>query len=113
MGRARYTTEAGLPCTKSDTGWACCIPSRQVDAEFTLKPSELVAPHEHCRCRSCNGLFEGSSGPQGGCTVPNDGILDTPEASDAANYIYNCNNEQDSCPTSPGLDPVHNYMAYT
>jgi len=50
---------------------------------------------------------------QGGCTYPNDGITDTPEASDAANYVYSCNDMQDSCPTSPGLDPVRNYMSYT
>ena len=50
---------------------------------------------------------------QGGCTFPNDGIADTPAASDAANYVYSCDSIQDSCPTSPGMDPVHNYMSYT
>ncbi|MBA5247893.1 T9SS type A sorting domain-containing protein [Marnyiella aurantia] len=48
----------------------------------------------------------------GGCTV-DDFCNDTPNSSSAGNAQYNCNDLQDSCPSSPGLDMVRNYMNYT
>ncbi len=48
----------------------------------------------------------------GGCTV-DDFCNDTPNSSSAGNAQYNCNDFQDSCPSSPGLDMVRNYMNYT
>lgn len=48
----------------------------------------------------------------GGCTV-DDFCTDTPVSSNAGNAQYVCNDAQDSCPTSPGLDMVRNYMNYT
>ena len=46
---------------------------------------------------------------ENGCSPPGDEVDDTPyEASPA----YDCTS-RDSCPGSPGLDPIHNYMDYT
>ena len=46
---------------------------------------------------------------ENGCSSPGDEVDDTPyEASPA----YSCAS-RDSCPGSPGLDPIHNYMDYT
>ena len=42
--------------------------------------------------------------------VPNDGVDDTP----AQRFpTSGCPTGQDSCPTDPGLDPIHNYMDYS
>ena len=46
------------------------------------------------------------------CDV-DDYCADTPVSSSAGNAHYNCNPSQDSCPSSPGLDMVRNYMNYT
>ncbi|KAG6855676.1 hypothetical protein H0H87_012251 [Tephrocybe sp. NHM501043] len=43
----------------------------------------------------------------GGCSEPNDGVLDTPQEL----YPGFCV-EKNSCPDSPGDDPIHNYMDY-
>ncbi|MBP0613591.1 T9SS type A sorting domain-containing protein [Chryseobacterium sp. cx-311] len=48
----------------------------------------------------------------GGCTV-DDFCNDTPNSSSAGNAHTNCDDLQDSCPSSPGLDMVRNYMNYT
>ncbi len=45
------------------------------------------------------------------CTTGNDGVDDTPAQHE--DYLWQCNNNLDSCPTLPGNDPVHNYMTYT
>lgn len=48
---------------------------------------------------------------QGGCSdIIGDAVSDTAAE---ANPNYECNNYIDSCPLSPGLDPIHNYMDYT
>ena len=45
------------------------------------------------------------------CTTGNDGVDDTPAQHE--DYLWQCNNNLDSCPNLPGNDPVHNYMTYT
>ena len=47
---------------------------------------------------------------QGGCVPPGDEVDDTPfQASSSSG----CPIGRDSCPTQPGLDPIHNYMDYS
>ncbi|KAA8893882.1 hypothetical protein FN846DRAFT_976985 [Sphaerosporella brunnea] len=48
---------------------------------------------------------------QGGCNGGGDGVDDTPAQASA---VYGCPAAApDSCPDSPGVDPVHNYMGYS
>ena len=47
---------------------------------------------------------------QGGCSEPGDMIPDTPAQ---ASPTSGCPIGRDSCPSSPGLDPIHNYMDYS
>jgi hypothetical protein len=47
---------------------------------------------------------------QGGCTEPGDMIPDTPAQ---ASPTSGCPIGRDSCPSLPGLDPIHNYMDYS
>ncbi|KAI9898676.1 hypothetical protein N3K66_007036 [Trichothecium roseum] len=46
----------------------------------------------------------------GGCGEPGDYVDDTPAQ---RTQVFGCPAEEDSCPDSPGLDPVHNFMGYT
>ncbi len=49
---------------------------------------------------------------QGGCTSPGDYVDDTPY--EASAYTGNqCSLARDTCPSSPGLDPITNYMDYS
>ena len=45
------------------------------------------------------------------CSGPDDGIDDTPRNHE--DYLWECNDNLDSCPDDEGNDPVHNYMTYT
>ena len=47
---------------------------------------------------------------QGGCSEPGDMVPDTPAQ---ASPTSGCPIGRDSCPSSPGLDPIHNYMDYS
>jgi hypothetical protein len=47
---------------------------------------------------------------QDGCTDPNDYATDTPQEASPA---YGCPSGRDSCVSSAGLDPIHNYMDYS
>ena len=48
---------------------------------------------------------------QGGCSGSNDQVSDTPAMSEDG--IYNCDEDQDSCPDIEGTDPVTNIMNYS
>jgi len=49
---------------------------------------------------------------QGGCTAPGDAVDDTPY--EASAYTGgDCALQRDTCPSSPGLDPITNYMDYS
>lgn len=47
---------------------------------------------------------------EGGCSGEGDHVDDTPAESGPAD---GCPTGKDSCPSSPGLDPVHNFMNYS
>ncbi len=64
-----------------------------------------VATHEAGHYLGLNHTFLGN------CSEPNDGVADTP--ANHEDYLWQCNNSLDSCPSMDGNDPVHNYMTYT
>jgi hypothetical protein len=47
---------------------------------------------------------------QGGCSAPGDMVADTQAEGEPS---FACNNGRDTCPDSPGFDPVHNFMDYS
>lgn len=65
-------------------------------------PGGQTAPHE---IGHWLGLFHTF---QGGCSSPGDYVDDTP----ACMETHSCDESSDTCPDLPGLDMVHNLMAY-
>jgi hypothetical protein len=47
---------------------------------------------------------------EGGCEAPGDQVADTAAEGEPSFY---CQTTRDTCTTSPGLDPVHNFMDYS
>jgi len=64
-----------------------------------------TAAHEVGHWFGLAHTFEGSA-----CSATNDGVADTPAQN---GYTSGCPASRDSCPNSPGLDPIHNYMDYS
>ncbi len=64
-----------------------------------------IAVHEAGHYLGLNHTFYNN------CSTGNDGVDDTPAHHD--DYLWQCNNNLDSCSDLPGNDPVHNYMTYT
>ena len=64
-----------------------------------------IAVHEAGHYLGLNHTFYNN------CSTGNDGVDDTPAHHD--DYLWQCNNNLDSCPDLPGNDPIHNYMTYT
>ncbi|KAJ6436368.1 metalloprotease protein [Purpureocillium lavendulum] len=56
------------------------------------------------------GLMHDSDNMGSGCSSPGDGIDDTPPV---LVPLFGCPTGTDSCPDQPGVDPIHNFMAYT
>ncbi|KAH6684979.1 metalloprotease [Plectosphaerella plurivora] len=63
-----------------------------------------LAVHEAGHWFGLNHTFAGSCGQTG------DFVADTPSQ---RWEVYGCPIGSDTCPDSPGLDPIHNYMGYT
>ncbi|KAK7720508.1 hypothetical protein SLS63_009726 [Diaporthe eres] len=74
-------------------------------AEMAEYNQGLTAVHEVGHWLGLFHTFEGNS-----CTGEGDLVADTPQQAEAT---AGCPASSDTCPDSPGLDAVHNYMDYT
>jgi hypothetical protein len=76
---------------------------------YTTLPGGTAAPYNEGDSTVHEvGHWLGLNHTSTGC-ASDDGVSDTP----LANASYVCTDGLDTCPASPGLDPIHNYMGAT
>lgn len=82
-----------------------CLASSMPNAGATNYQQGLTAVHEVGHWFGLYHVFQGSS-----CSGAGDSVSDTPIQKTATS---GCPSSQDSCPSSSGLDSIHNYMDYS
>ncbi|KAH6684838.1 extracellular metalloprotease [Plectosphaerella plurivora] len=103
-----YLGYCSLPSERGATnfvGDGCAILAASIPGGSAVPYNEgRTATHEIGHWLNLFHTFDG------GCSCVGDMIHDTPAES---RDHYGCPIGLDSCPDRPGLDPIHNYMAYT
>ena len=112
----RLITWEELQLMKSDIGWVYIIHSKVfILFRYTTFPSYLTWVLLLYICTTtllsllCAMLIDNAT--IGGCNG-GDLVEDTP-AENQPYYGCNPGDVRDTCPTDPGLDPIHNYMDYS
>lgn len=80
------------------------MPGIPADRAFDDWNQGHIAVHEAGHWFGLNHTFAGSCGATG------DFVDDTPAQ---RSEVYGCPADSDTCPDSPGVDPIHNFMGYT
>ncbi|KAK7750591.1 hypothetical protein SLS62_007438 [Diatrype stigma] len=80
------------------------MPGMPADRAFDDWNQGHIAVHETGHWFGLNHTFAG------GCGATGDFVADTPAQ---GTEVYGCPADSDTCPDSPGLDPIHNFMGYT